>query len=146
MIQSHEDMLKSHGLSVTAVRLALLRALHAHPHADAEKIFNAVKKEISTTSKQAIYNNLNTLVEQGLIREIKPKGHPSLYETRVDDNHHHIVCRSCGKTMDTDCISGVRSCLTPAKDHGFAIDEVEVIFWGLCPACQTTFKQQRRKS
>ena len=146
MIQSHKDLLKSHDLSVTAVRLALLQALHMRPHAGADTIFNIVKKEIVTTSKQAIYNNLHALVERGLIREIKPKGQPSLYEARVGDNHHHIVCRACGAIADTDCITGVRSCLTPSDDHGFMIDEAEVTFWGMCPSCQKSLNEKRRKS
>jgi Fur family ferric uptake transcriptional regulator len=127
--QDYKEMLKTHGLSVTSVRLAVLQALDGHAHADADAIFNTVIGQISTTSKQAIYNNLHTLVEQGLIREIKPKGLSCLYELRVDDNHHHLVCRSCGKVVD-------KPCLKPSNSHGFSIDEAEVTFWGLCPSCQ----------
>lgn len=142
MIETHKKMLKSHNLSVTSVRLAVLDALDKHPHVGADAIFHTVQKDIATTSKQAIYNNLHTLVEHGLIREIKPKGQPSLYETRVDDNHHHIVCRSCGAVTDTDCVVGQASCLTPSHTHGFLIDEAEVTFWGICPSCQNKSKQK----
>ncbi|MAX26710.1 MAG: transcriptional repressor [Phycisphaeraceae bacterium] len=136
MEQDYRDMLKDHGLSVTSVRLAMLGVLDGHAHADADTIFNAVFKEIATTSKQAIYNNLHTLVAHGLIREIKPKGLSCLYELRVGDNHHHIVCRSCGKVVDVDCVVGRKPCLTPSDDHDFLIDEAEVTFWGICPSCQ----------
>ena len=127
--------LKQHNLSLTSVRLAVLEALEAHPHADATLIFNFVQQKIEAASKQAIYNNLNTLAEHGVIREIKPKGQASLYETRVNDNHHHIVCRECNLVMDAGC-HGHAPCITPADDHGFVIDEAEIIFWGTCPACK----------
>lgn len=136
MITTHKDMLKAQGLSVTSVRLAVLEALHAHAHADADMIFSIVFQEIATTSKQAIYNNLHTLVEHGLIREFKPKGASCLYELRVNDNHHHLVCRSCGTVADTDCVVGAKPCLTSSDSHGFIIDEAEITFWGLCPSCQ----------
>ena len=129
----YEKILKERNLSLTSVRLAVLDALEKHPHSEAGVLFEVVHKKIKTTSKQAIYNNLNMLVEHGIIREIKPKGQPSLYETRIDDNHHHIVCRSCQKVMDTDCHS-FAPCLSPENNHGFVIDEAEVIFWGTCPS------------
>lgn len=135
MEQNYHDLLHDHRLSVTPVRLAVLRVLDAHPHSDAEKIFGFVKEEISTTSKQAIYNNLNALVEHELLREIKPKGQSSLYERRVGDNHHHVVCRSCNAVFDTEC-KGCAPCIEPADSHGFIIDEAEVVFWGICPSCQ----------
>lgn len=131
------DQLKERNLSLTAVRLAVLEALHAHPHSDAARIFEVVQQRIPTASIQAVYNNLNTLVEHAIIREIKPKGMPSLYETRIGDNHHHVVCRRCSRVMDTDC-RGYAPCLSPADDHGFIIDEAEVVFWGTCPSCQKT--------
>ena len=137
MNQSYIDLLKSYRLSITPVRLAVLQALESHPHADADKIYNIVREDIATTSKQAIYNNLNVMVEHGLLREIRPKGQSSLYETRVNDNHHHIVCRTCNAVMDTDCFTHA-PCLEPMETHGFAIDEAEVIFWGTCPDCQKT--------
>lgn len=142
MNEQHIQLLKEHRLSLTPVRLAVLAAIETHPHSDADTIYTAVKERIGTTSKQAIYYNLNTLVEHGILREIKPKGKPSLFETHMDDNHHHIVCRDCGVVMDTVCVSGARSCLTPAENHGFVIDEAEITFWGLCPACQTTSNKQ----
>lgn len=144
MIQDYKDFLKTHNLSVTPARVAVLKALETYPHSDAEKIYKAVRENIDSTSKQAIYNNLHTLVEYGLVREIKPKGQPSLYETRVGDNHHHIVCRNCAAVMDTDCFDAA-PCLTPKDSHGFIVDEAEVIFWGTCPACQTTHNQKGEK-
>jgi Fe2+ or Zn2+ uptake regulation protein len=141
----YEKILKEHNLSLTSVRLAVLEALHKHPHSDAATVFDIVYKKIKTTSKQAIYNNLNALVGRGIIREIKPKGQPSLYETKVGDNHHHIVCKKCHQVMDADCHS-FAPCLSPMNCHGFVIDETEVTFWGLCPSCQKTSKPKRRKS
>lgn len=135
MIKSHEELLKSCDLSLTSVRLAVLEVLEKHPHVDASSIFEKVHEKIAAASKQAIYNNLSTLVEHGIVREIKPKGHASLYETRTGDNHHHVVCRSCGAVEDTDC-KGHAPCLTPSDDHGFEVDEAEVIFWGMCPDCR----------
>ena len=131
----HENILKERNLSLTSVRLAVLEALHKHPHSDAATIFSFVQRKIRSASKQAIYNNLNTLVEHGIVREIKPKGRPSLYDTRTGDNHHHIVCRHCQVIVDTDCLD-VSPCLVPKDDHGFIIDEAEVILWGACPSCQ----------
>ena len=130
-----EKILKDQGLSLTAVRLALLDALRVRPHSEAGHIFNLVKSKITTTSKQAIYNNLSRLVECGIIREIHPKGRSSLYETRTGDNHHHIVCRHCQLIIDTDCLAAA-PCLVPKDNHGFIIDEAEVTLWGLCPSCQ----------
>ena len=135
MITNYENLLKDHNLSLTAVRLAVLEAITTHPHMQAEQVFNMVKEKLATTSKQAIYNNLNTLVEHGIIREIKPKGCASLYETRVNDNHHHVVCKHCDAVMDTDCFDKA-PCLVPMNDHGFIIEEAEVTFWGICPTCQ----------
>ena len=135
--EKYSQILKEKNLSLTAVRLSLLDAIEKNPHCDANLIFSKVKNSISTATIQAVYNNLNALTDAGLIREIKPKGQPSLYETRIDDNHHHIVCRSCQKVMDTDCHS-FAPCLSPKNDHGFVINEAEVIFWGICPSCQRT--------
>lgn len=134
-----QTQLKEHGLSITPVRLAVLEALNAQPHTEAQKIFTAVQTKISTTSIQAIYNNLNALVACGMVREIKPQGLPSLFETRVNDNHHHLVCRHCGAVEDTNCL-GAAPCLTPTKLQGFKIDEAEIIFWGLCRTCQNSQK------
>ncbi len=135
MKNAYEALLKSKNLSLTAVRLSLLEVVQAHPHSDANVIYTAVKQRIPTATIQAIYNNLNALTHAGIIREIKPKGHVSLYETRVNDNHHHVICRGCGKIEDTHCM-GCAPCLAPADNHGFAVDEAEVVFWGKCPQCQ----------
>ena len=133
--KNFSKILKDKSLSLTAVRLALLEALDQHPHADANLIFNFVQKKITTATIQSIYKNLNTLVGEGIVREIKPKGQASLYETRIGDNHHHIVCKECKQVHDTDCHASA-PCLTPHSDYGFLIEEAEVIFWGLCPKCQ----------
>jgi Fur family ferric uptake transcriptional regulator len=140
-------LLKERNLSLTAVRLAVLAALHDFPHADAAHIFNVVQQRIPTATIQAVYNNLNALTEAKVIREIKPKGQASLYETRVGDNHHHLVCRECNIVMDTHC-QGYAPCLSPSHNHGFIIDEAEVIFWGICASCQKSElkKSQRRKT
>lgn len=143
MQPSYENILREHKLSITPVRLAVLEALQKHPHSDAATIFDVVYKKIKTTSKQAIYNNLSALVERGIIREIKPKGQPSLYETKVGDNHHHIVCKKCHKVMDTDC-HAFAPCLSPMNNHGFVIDEAEVTFWGVCPSCQKPVTRRRK--
>lgn len=144
MSPHYENILKDHKLSLTSVRLAVLEALHQHPHSDAATIFDVVHETIKTASKQAIYNNLNTLVERGIVREIKPKGQSSLYETKVGDNHHHIVCRNCHTIMDTDC-HAFAPCLSPMNNHGFVIDEAEVTFWGICPSCQKPTNKRRKK-
>jgi Fur family ferric uptake transcriptional regulator len=136
-------LLKEHKLSLTAVRLAVLEALYEHPHADAARIFDEVRKKTPSATIQAVYNNLNTLAGKGIIREIKPKGQASLYETRVGDNHHHIVCRNCGAVMDADCPS-CAPCMLPADSRGYVVDEAEVIFWGICPSCQKP-KRKRTK-
>ncbi len=131
------SLLRDRGIPVTAQRLALLRAVGARAHATAEALAEAVRAEIGAVSKQAVYNALGTLVEKGIIRRIQPAGSPALYEARVGDNHHHLICRSCGKTVDVACVVGERPCLKAADDSGFRIDEAEVIFWGTCPGCQT---------
>lgn len=128
-------LLREHGVPVTAQRLAVLRAVSGRPHATADAIIVQVRSELGTVSKQAVYNVLGTLSERGLLRRIQPAGSPALYETRVGDNHHHLVCRSCGTTADVDCSLGATPCLTAAHDHGFVIDEAEVVYWGTCPDC-----------
>ncbi len=135
MPKNFKVILKDKKLSLTAVRLALLEALEENPHADASLIFNSVQQRLSTATIQSIYKNLNTLVEEGIVREIKPKGQVSLYETRIDDNHHHIVCKACKYVYDTDC-HDCAPCLVPKQKHGFLIEEAEVIFWGICSKCQ----------
>ena len=128
-------ILRKHGIPVTAQRLALLRAVGARPHATADALAEAVRAEIGAISKQAVYNTLGTFVEKGILRRIQPAGSPALYEGRVGDNHHHLICRSCGRTVDVACVVGERPCLRAADDSGFQIDEAEVIFWGTCPGC-----------
>lgn len=124
-------------LRVTAPRLAILAALdEGTSHGDAETIARYARTRLGTLSHQAVYDNLHALVGAGLVRAIEPAGHPTRYELRVGDNHHHLVCRHCDATRDVDCTVGAAPCLTPSDDHGFAIDEAEVTFWGLCPHCQ----------
>ena len=137
------DRLRSHGLQVTAQRLAVLRSVARKPHVTADEIEDLVRAEIGAVSRQAVYDALGTLSEKGLLRRIQPSRSPALYENRVDDNHHHVVCRSCRTTLDVDCAVGHRPCLEAAEDHGFVIDEAEVVYWGTCPACQRTAKRSR---
>jgi len=129
------QLLRDHELAVTAQRLAVLRAVAREPHATSDAIEECVREDIGTVSRQAVYNVLATLTEKGLIRRIQPANSPARYENRVGDNHHHLVCRSCGKTADVDCSTGKAPCLTAAENHGFVIDEAEVIYWGTCPQC-----------
>lgn len=128
--------LRSAGLRVTATRLAVLEAVARRPHADAEHVVTDVRAAIGTASVQAVYDILAALTAAGLVRRIEPAGHPARYERRVGDNHHHLVCRACGTLEDVDCATGPSPCLTPSADHGFVVDEAEVTYWGLCPACQ----------
>src|SRR3569833_1631123 len=127
------EALHTAGLRVTAPRLAVYTAVVDGPHWEAEAIADAARKRLGTLSTQAVYDNLHTLESAGLIRRIQPSGHPARYETRVSDNHHHIVSRQCGLTADVDCTGGAAPCLEPSADHGFVVQEAEVIFWGLCP-------------
>jgi Fur family transcriptional regulator, stress-responsive regulator len=128
--------LRGAGLRVTAPRLGVMAMLQARPHSDTDTVIRAVREDLGSVSAQAVYNVLAALVEVGLVRRIEPAGSPALYEIRVGDNHHHIVCRRCGATTDVDCAVGERPCLTPSESRGFVLDEAEVTFWGLCPACQ----------
>ncbi len=129
-------LLHQHGLQVTAQRLAVWRAVSRWPHATADEIEEVVRSEIGTVSHQAVYDALAALTEKHLIRRIQPARSPARYEDRVDDNHHHLVCRSCGRVVDVNCAVGSSPCLHPADDHGFIVDEAEVVYWGLCPTCQ----------
>jgi Fur family ferric uptake transcriptional regulator len=128
-------MLRGAGLRVTRPRLAVLAALHDHPHADTESIITAARAELGAVSHQAVYDVLRALTDAGLVRRIQPSGSVARYEARVGDNHHHMVCRSCGVIVDVDCAVGETPCLTAADDNGFEIDEAEVVYWGLCPRC-----------
>ena len=131
----HETLLRRHGLSVTAQRLAVLRAVSERPHCTADNVAEDVRAEIGAISRQAVYDALGMLAEKGLLRRIQPARSPALYEDRVGDNHHHVICRNCGRTADVDCAIGETPCLTAADDSGYRIDEAEVIFWGTCPEC-----------
>ncbi|WGL51179.1 Fur family transcriptional regulator [Nocardioides sp. BP30] len=133
----YEQLLRGAELRVTRPRLAVLHAVHEHPHADTDSILTAVRGDLPEVSHQAVYDSLNTLTSAGLVRRIQPRGTVARYESRVADNHHHVVCRGCGVIADVDCAVGHTPCLTAADDHGFVIDEAEVIYWGLCPACTT---------
>lgn len=128
--------LRAAGLRVTAPRVAVLGAVAAHPHSDADEIAVAVRSELGSVSTQAVYDVLKACVGAGLLRRIEPAGSPTRYETRIGDNHHHLVCRNCGAVTDIDCVVGAVPCLVPSDDHGFAVDEAEVTFWGLCPDCR----------
>jgi Fe2+ or Zn2+ uptake regulation protein len=130
-----EQLLRSAGLRVTRPRVAVLTAVHAHPHADTDSIIGFVRDDLPDVSHQAVYDSLHTLTATGLVRRIQPAGSVARYESRVGDNHHHVVCRSCGGISDVDCAVGEAPCLVASDDRGFIIDEAEVIYWGLCPAC-----------
>ncbi|NED94543.1 transcriptional repressor [Phytoactinopolyspora alkaliphila] len=130
-----EERLRAAGLRVTAPRLGVLNALETEPHADADTVARHVRASLGTVSTQAVYDVLHALTDAGLLRRIEPAGSPALYETRVGDNHHHLVCRSCGVVVDVECSGAAVPCLIPEPRHGFTIDEAEVTFWGLCPTC-----------
>jgi Fe2+ or Zn2+ uptake regulation protein len=128
-------MLRGADLRVTRPRVAVLSAVHDRPHADTDSIIGAVRANLGEVSHQAVYDVLRALTTAGLVRRIQPPGSVARYEARVGDNHHHLVCRSCGAIVDVDCAVGAAPCLTPSDDHGFTIDEAEVVYRGLCPAC-----------
>ena len=130
------DLLRRHGVQVTAQRLAVLKAVSERPHGTTDEIEEIVRGEIGAVSRQAVYDALGILTEKELIRRIQPARSPARYEDRVDDNHHHLVCRGCGVTVDVACAVGYRPCLEAANDNGFIIDEAEIIYWGTCPSCQ----------
>jgi Fur family ferric uptake transcriptional regulator len=130
-----EQLLRGVGLRVTRPRLAVLAAVHGHPHADTDAVFAVVRADLGAVSQQAVYDVLRALTAAGLVRRIQPAGSLARYEARVGDNHHHVVCRSCGAVADVDCAVGDTPCLTASDDHGFMIDEAEVVYWGVCPDC-----------
>jgi Fe2+ or Zn2+ uptake regulation protein len=134
----YEQLLRSSDLRVTRPRIAVLSAVHEHPHADTDSIIGAVRQSLAEVSHQAVYDVLRALTTAGLVRRIQPSGSVARYESRVGDNHHHVICRSCGSIADVDCAVGDAPCLTAANDHGYAIDEAEVIYWGTCPDCSTS--------
>lgn len=131
-----EQLLRSHGMQVTAQRLAIMRSLSVRPHATADELTDDVRGVIGTISRQAVYDTLGVLVDKNLIRRIQPAGSAARFEDRVGDNHHHLICRSCGTMFDIDCAVGAVPCLTADDDHGFEIDEAEVVYWGRCPGCR----------
>jgi Fur family ferric uptake transcriptional regulator len=131
-------LLRDRGIQVTAQRLAVLRAVAARPHATADAVADFVRAEIGAISLQSVYDALNVLVTGGLLRRIQPSGSPARFEDRVGDNHHHLICRMCGRVVDVDCAVGSAPCLTPVDSRGFEIDEAEVAYWGRCPECLAT--------
>ncbi len=130
-----ETLLRGASLRVTRPRIAVLSTVHAHPHADTESLIDRVRAGYGAVSHQAVYDVLHVLTDAGLVRRIQPAGSVARYEARVGDNHHHVVCRSCGAIADVDCATGETPCLTASDDGGFAIDEAEVVYWGRCPTC-----------
>ena len=128
-------LLRERGIQVTAQRLAVLRAVTARPHITADAVADTVRMEIGAISLQSVYDALGLLVSEGLIRRIQPSGSPARFEDRVGDNHHHLICRACGRVVDVDCAAGSTPCLTPLDDRGYEIDEAEVAYWGRCPDC-----------
>ena len=130
-------LLRRHAVQVTAQRIAVLRAVTERPHGTAEDIQQIVRCEIGAISRQAVYDALGMLTDQGLLRRIQSAGSPARYEDRVGDNHHHLICRACGQMVDVDCAVGEVPCLTASDDSGYEIDEAEVIYWGRCAACVT---------
>lgn len=136
MPRSSAELLRRHGVQVTAQRLAVLRAVSARPHGTAEEVAETARSEIGVISRQTVYDALGVLVDYGIVRRIQPAGSPARYEARVGDNHHHLICRTCDRVVDVDCAVGAVPCLTPADDAGYVIDETEVIYWGYCPDCR----------
>jgi len=129
------EFLRRHDVQVTAQRLAVLAAVSDRPHRTADDVAQAVRAEIGAISRQAVYNALDLLTGKGLVRRIQPAGSPARFEDRVGDNHHHLICRTCGRMEDVDCAVGTAPCLTAADDAGYEIDQAEVIYWGRCPDC-----------
>src|SRR5262245_20354554 len=129
------DLLRERGIQITAQRLAVFRAVMSDPHITADAVAAAVRKEIGAISLQSVYDCLAVLVAEGLIRRIQPAGSPARFEDRVGDNHHHLICRTCGRMVDVDCAVGDAPCLTASDDNGYEIDEAEVVYWGRCPDC-----------
>jgi len=146
MTSDHEAQLRAVSLRVTRPRLAVLAALHENPHVDTDAVIALVRAEQPTISHQAVYDVLRALTQAGLVRRIQPAGATARYESRTGDNHHHVVCRSCGAIADVDCVVGHAPCLTAPDHHGFVVDEAEVVFWGTCPECATAHASQSSAS
>jgi Fur family transcriptional regulator, stress-responsive regulator len=138
------DLLRQRGIQVTAQRLAVLRAVAGEPHITADAVAEAVRAGIGAISLQSVYDALGVLVAEGLIRRIQPSGSPARFEDRVGDNHHHLICRICGRVVDVECAVGSAPCLTAADESGYEIDEAEVAYWGRCPDCQAQSKAPSR--
>ncbi|MDX2436985.1 MAG: Fur family transcriptional regulator [Acidobacteriota bacterium] len=134
------DLLRRRGLQVTAQRLAVLAAVSGRPHGTTDNIAKAVRAQIGVISRQAVYDALAVLADTGLIRRIQPAGSAARYEDRAGDNHHHLICRTCGRMVDVDCAVGAAPCLTPAEDSGYEVDEAEVVYWGRCPECLAKYR------
>lgn len=132
----YEQLLRGADLRVTKPRLAVLTAVYDHPHADTHSLIDEVRDDLGEVSPQAVYDVLRALTDAQLVRRIEPAGSVARYESRVGDNHHHIICRGCGTIADVDCAVGETPCLTASERHGFTIDEAEVIYWGTCPSCR----------
>lgn len=145
MSQNPADLLRRHGVQITAQRLAVLAAVSDRPHGTAEDVARAVRAEIGVISRQAVYDALGLLADKGLIRRIQPAGSPARYEDRTGDNHHHLICRTCGRLLDVDCAVGAAPCLTPANDSGYEVDEAEVVYWGRCPECRARNSVRKRR-
>lgn len=137
-------LLRNSHVHVTAQRIAVLKAVAGRPHCTADEVAEEVRGEIGAISRQAVYDALGLLSEKGIIRRIQPAGSPARYEDRVGDNHHHLICRTCGKTVDVDCAVGEAPCLTASNSQGYHIDEAEVVYWGYCPACIDSAEGARR--
>jgi Fur family ferric uptake transcriptional regulator len=129
------ELLRQHGYRVTAQRLAVMRAVESRPHLTAEDVVEIVRNDIGAISRRAVYDAVSSLADEGVLRRIQPAGSAARYEVWVGDNHHHLVCRSCGSLVDVDCAVGDAPCLTASDDAGFEIDEAEVVYWGRCPDC-----------
>jgi Fur family ferric uptake transcriptional regulator len=142
----HVDLLRDRGIQVTAQRLAVLRAVTGEPHSTADGVAEIVRGEIGAISLQSVYDALNLLVTQGVVRRIQPAGSPARFEHRVGDNHHHLICRLCGRIVDVDCAVGRAPCLRAADDNGYEIDEADVAYWGRCPECIAKSKSKARSA
>ncbi|AIJ26754.1 Fur family transcriptional regulator [Amycolatopsis methanolica] len=136
------DQLKAVGLRITAPRAAVLEWLAGHPHSTVDQVAAGVRDVLGSVSTQTVYDVLGACANVDLVRRVEPAGHPARFETRTGDNHHHLVCRGCGRAEDVDCVHGAAPCLEPSNTAGFVVEEAEVVFWGLCPACSTTHHEK----
>lgn len=136
MLANPTEVLRRHGLQVTAQRIAVLRAVSSEPHLTANEVAEAVRHQIGSISRQSVHDTLSLLTDRGVLRRIQPAGSPARYEDRVGDNHHHLVCRRCDRVVDVDCATGETPCLVPVDDGSFIVDEAEVVYWGVCPQCR----------